>query len=294
MEYHKPVLLKEVIDTLKPEKGKKYIDATIGLGGHAIPLLSEGSEVLGIDLNIRSLEIAYDRAKKAGVSSLLHIVKGNFKNIDKIAQEAGFTKVSGIVFDLGYSSFELEEEEIGLSFQKEQPLDMRLDNSLGVTASDLVNALNEKQLRDLIFLYSGEHLAGKYAKAIVKARSLKRIQTTKDLADLLKSEAPLNYENGRIHPATRTFQSLRIAVNNELENLHDALPRAAHLLLPGGVMVVIAFHSLEDKVVKTFGRNVQPRLMPLFKKPIKPSGEEIKINPRARSAVMRAFIKNND
>ena len=293
MDYHKPVLLDETLESLDVKEGSKYIDGTLGQAGHAIEILKRGGLVLGIDVDESSLKSAKERIEKEDLEKGFIGVQGNFKNIEKIASENGFGQVSGILLDLGYSSFELEEGSLGLSFQKNEPLDMRLDKTLGVTAGDLVNTLPEEQLEKIIRNYSGEKMAKRISKAIVDSRSVKRIQTTKDLADLIKSETPPNYEKGRIHPATRTFQALRIAVNDELENLRLTLPRAARLLLPNGVMVIISFHSLEDSIVKDFGRGAQPILRPLYKKPVVPGDEEVKNNTRARSAKLRAFIKTD-
>ena len=168
---------------------------------------------------------------------------------------------------------------------------MRLDKELGVTAEDLVNSLSEKELSSLIFSYSDEKLAKRFAKEIVKARSLKKIQTTTQLAEILKSASSPGYERGRIHPATRTFQALRIAVNDEITNLEKSLPRAAHLLLPGSVIVLITFHSLEDKVAKEFGQSARSSVKEVFEKPITASFEELGENPRSRSAKLRVFEK---
>jgi 16S rRNA (cytosine1402-N4)-methyltransferase len=172
---------------------------------------------------------------------------------------------------------------------------MRLDESLGVTAADLVNSLQEKQLADMFFEYSDERQARKFAKAIVSARNLKRLNTTKELADLIKSAAAPGYEHGRIHPATRVFQALRIAVNLEIDNLEISLPQAAQILLPGGRMCVITFHSTEDRVVKEFGRTARlgekPSLIEVMKKPIVPTEQEIGTNFRSRSAKLRVFEK---
>lgn len=293
MDYHKPVLLDETLESLDVKEGSKYIDGTLGQAGHAIEILKRGGLVLGIDVDESSLKSAKERIEKEDLEKGFIGVQGNFKNIEKIASENGFGQVSGILLDLGYSSFELEEGSLGLSFQKNEPLDMRLDKTLGVTAEDLLNTLPMEQLEKIIRNYSGEKMAKRISKAIVDSRSVKRIQTTKDLADLIKSETPPNYEKGRIHPATRTFQALRIAVNDELENLRLTLPRAARLLLPNGVMVIISFHSLEDSIVKDFGRGAQPILRPLYKKPVVPGDEEVRSNTRARSAKLRAFIKTD-
>lgn len=294
MNYHKPVLLKETLESLNVKSGEKYIDATLGQAGHTIEILKKGGLVLGIDTDESSLKTAQERISKEGFADNFVYANANFKNIEQIAIEKGFNKVNGILFDLGYSSYELEEGNLGLSFLKNEPLDMRLDKTLSVTAADLVNTLPEEQLEKIIRNYSDERLAKRIAGCIAEFRKVKRIQTTKDLADLIKSGTPSNYENGRIHPATRTFQALRIAVNDELENLRLALPRAARLLLPRGVMVIISFHSLEDKIVKDFGRNAQPKLSSVYKKPLVPDENEIAENNRSRSAKLRAFIKADD
>jgi len=291
MQYHEPVLLKETTENLNVKAGGRYIDATLGDGGHTLEILKRGGHVLGIDVNEDSLKRAEFRIEEAGLSESFKGILGNFKNIEEIGKENGFEKVNGIVYDLGYSSYELEESGLGLSFQADEPLDMRLSKSLGVTAADLLNSLNGKDIANLIYEYSGERLSGRIAREIVKARSLKRIQTTKDLVEIINSVSYPGYERGRINPATRTFQALRIAVNDEIENLKKSLPQAARLLLPGSVIVLITFHSLEDKVAKEFGRRARPSITEVYKKPLRPSKEEIEKNPRSRSAKLRVFKK---
>ena len=292
MKYHEPVLLKETIENLDVKEGGKYIDATLGDGGHSLEILKRGGYVLGLDVNEKSLKRARLRIKKEGLDERFKGVLGNFKNIEKIGKENGFEKVNGIVYDLGYSSYELEELGLGLSFQTDEILDMRLSNSLGVTAADLLNSLNEKDIAKLIYEYSDEKMSRKIAREIVKTRSLKRIQTTKDLVEIINSVSYPGYERGRINPATRTFQALRIVVNDEIENLKKSLPQAARLLLPGSVIVLITFHSLEDKVAKEFSRRARPSIKEVYEKPLRPSEEEIERNPRSRSAKLRVFRKN--
>lgn len=291
--YHVPVLLNEVLEFLHIEKGKKYIDATLGDGGHTVEILKLGGHVLGLDYSPLSLETAVQRIKTLSLSDLFTPVLGNFTNIYTLAKDHGFSDVSGILFDLGYSSTQLETE--GMSFLQDQVLDMRIDKSLGVTAKDLVNALSEQELARLFQEFGEERLAKRFAKAIVDYRRLKKLETTTQLAELIKASAPLSYDNQRIHPATRIFMALRIAVNNELENLRDALPRAAQLImestLPAGRIGVISFHSLEDFIVKSFGKTVQPVIKELTRKPIVPTAAETKVNSRARSAKMRVFEK---
>jgi len=291
MEYHTPVLLKESIESLKVEKGKKYIDATLGDAGHTLEILKRGGLVLGIEVNEGALKRAEERVEKEGLKAGFTGFLGNFKNIEEIAKKNGFDKVNGIIYDLGYSSYELEEGGMGLSFQLEDPLDMRLDSTLGVTAADLLNSLNEKDISDLIYKYSDERMSKRLAKAIIEARKLKKIQTTKDLVEIINSVSSPGYERGRINPATRTFQALRIVVNDEIGNLEKSLPQAARLLLPGSVIILITFHSLEDKTAKYFSRRARPSIKEVSKKPWVPSEEEVGQNPRSRSAKMRVFEK---
>ncbi len=289
MKYHEPVMLKETVEFMQPEEGKSFVDCTLGDGGHSLELLKKGSRVLGIDVYEAAIHRAEERFAAELVTQNFVGKIGNFKNLEKIVNESGFNKVNGILLDLGYSSYELEDAGIGLSFQSDGPLDMRLDKNLSVTAADLVNSLPETQLAQIIGAYGGERMAKSFTAAIVKARGVKRFQTTKDLSDLLAGVAPSNYENGRINPATRTFQALRIAVNDELENLSNALPQAARLLQPGGRILVITFHSLEDKIVKDFAKSAQPSLRAVTKKPIVPSEQEVRQNSRSRSAKLRVY-----
>ncbi len=291
MTFHKSVMLAETIAHLNIEKDNLYIDTTTGDGGHSVGILQNGGKVLGIDYDEKTLIRASQRIKDLNLEDNFVGVLGNFKNIDEIAQKNGFSKVHGIVYDLGYSSTQLDKDEKGLSFLSDEPLDMRLDSTMGVSAADLIAFLNEDQLTKLIFDYSDEKLARRFAKAIIENRNLKKIQTSKQLAKILASASPSGYEHGRIHPATRTFQALRIAVNDELVNLTESLPRAARLLLPGSRMVVISFHSKEDELVKKFGHSAQSTIKFVTKKPLTPSNDEIKENVRARSAKLRVFEK---
>ena len=290
MTFHEPVMPEEVQEYLAPAPGKKFIDATLGDAGHTIALLEKGAKVLGIEIFEPALQRAQERIQSLGLQENFLGVQGNFKDLENLTKNTEFEQVDGILFDLGYSSYQLDQNDsLGLSFLQDQSLDMRLDTSLQVTAADLLNSLPEKQIEKIIREYGGEKLARKFAAKIVEFRELKKFQTTKDLADLLKSAAPLGYERGRIHPATRTFQALRIVVNDELENLKQALPRAVPRLLPGGRMVVISFHSLEDRIAKSFGQGAQPSLKALTKKPLVPRPEEVAQNPRSRSAKMRVY-----
>lgn len=290
MVYHEPVLLLEALEALQVKKGGRYIDCTLGDGGHSLEILRLGGTVLGLDVAQGSIDRATRRIQEEGFLEKFTAVKGNFSDIENLAKQSGFDQVDGIFYDLGYSSSQLEESEVGLSFNKDQPLDMRLDKDLGVTAADLVNALPERELAKMFREYGEERLAKRFALAIVESRDLKKIESTKDLVDIIVDSAPPGYEKGRLHPATRVFQALRVAVNSELESLTLSLPVAARVLLPGGRMVVITFHSLEDRIVKQFGSGVQP-VKDITGKPIGPTEREIQANPRSRSAKMRVFEK---
>ncbi len=293
MEYHKPVLLAESLEFLQVSPGDSFIDATLGDAGHTIEILKQGGKVLGFEVDSVALERATARIESQGLIANFVGVNENFKNIDTIAHQMKFDSVNGIIFDLGYSSYQLDDAQMGLTFLQDQPLDMRLDKKyLSVTAADLVNMLPEKQLSALIRGFSDEKFANKIAHAIVERRKVEKLQTTMQLKRLIESATSPGYEHGRINPATRTFQALRIAVNDELGNLETSLPRAARLLLPGGRMLVISFHSLEDKVVKDFGHSAQPMFNTLTKKPVIASENEVRENNRSRSAKLRVFEKS--
>lgn len=285
MEYHKSVLLKEAVEHLKVKNGGKYIDCTLGDGGHTLEILRNGGEVLAIDQDPEALKRAKERIGNAASYSNVTFANGNFKDIDELAKAKGFLEVDGILYDLGTSTLQLKDMERGFSFDSEAPLDMRMDPDLSVTAQDLVNALPENNLADLIFNYGGEHFARRIAKAIVKARKEKKIEKCNELSYIVDRAIPT--KRGKIHKATKTFQALRIAVNNELENLDTSLSRAASLLIPGGRLIVISFHSLEDEISK----RERPFLKEVTKKPLMASPEELAENPRARSAKMRVFEK---
>ncbi|KKU30224.1 MAG: Ribosomal RNA small subunit methyltransferase H [candidate division WWE3 bacterium GW2011_GWA1_46_21] len=298
---HTPVLLQEVLEYLNVQKGEKYIDCTLGDGGHTLEILRRGGKVLGIDVDAASLEAARGKIADLGLSAGFVGVQGNFANIDKLATSEGFACANGIVYDLGFSSRQLEEGGLGLSFHSDEVLDMRMDKSLAVQAADLVNALSKSELEKLFSQYGQERYAKRFANAIVTARNLKKIRTTKDLVNIIVAEAPPGYEKGRIHPATRVFLALRVAVNDELENLSKSLPQAAALLcspvigepgqfLPGGRMLVISFNSLEDRLVKEFSRSA--RLKEVVAGVVTPGDAELATNVRSRSAKLRVYEKN--
>ncbi len=292
-EFHEPALLKETLTYLNVRSNKKYIDATVGGGGHAVEIVKRGGEVLGLDVDPEAIEAAKKRLARLDSAGRSEARQGNFKNIDKIARENNFYPVAGILYDLGLSSYQLERSGRGFSFQKDEPLDMRADPDLTVTAADLVNGLGEKELTKLFEKYGEESRARAVAGAIIRSRWDKPIRTSAELADIVTQVVR---EPRKTHPATKVFQALRIAVNDELNNLQSSLPQAFGLLEADGRLVVISFHSLEDRIVKDFiGGIGEDRGKILTKKPITPSEEEVEGNPRARSAKMRAVEKlSND
>lgn len=290
MEKHISVLLKEVLYFLDVRPGRRFIDATVGGSGHTKAILKLGGEVLGIDASPVALRLAGEELKEEkGVS----LVQGNFADIGRIAKREGFGKIDGILFDLGVASFQLDNPSLGFSFRTEGPLDMRIDPSLGVCASDLVNALPERELYELFSQVGQEKHALEIARAIVSARSLKSFEKTGELARLIEEIYGGKQNVSRIHPATRVFMALRIAVNLEFENLKAALPQAVGLLRHGGRLAVVSFHSGEDRIVKHFLKEEEKKgtAKILTKKPVIPSETEVQENPRARSAKMRAAEK---
>jgi 16S rRNA (cytosine1402-N4)-methyltransferase len=289
--YHKSVLLQEAIDLLNIEPEKKYIDGTLGGGGHTGAILDKGGEVLGIDFDDDALDFVKENLKFQISNLKLKLAGGNFKDIDKIAKEQGFEKVSGIVFDLGVSSHHFDAEDRGFSIQKTGPLDMRMDRNLGVKASDLVNGLTKGELYELFNKFGEERFARTICESIISARKIKPIQTTTELADIIRRAVP-GYKSD-INPATRVFQALRIAVNDELNNIRESLPKAIELLESHGRLAVISFHSLEDRIIKNAFKEFEAKGLGkiVTKKPIVPTEEEIEANNRSRSAKLRVFEK---
>jgi 16S rRNA (cytosine1402-N4)-methyltransferase len=259
---------------------RAVVDMTLGSGGHAEALLSSGvARVIGIDRDPVAIRIATERL--TGFGDRFRAIGARFS---EVAPETAGGEVDGVLFDLGVSSMQLDDAGRGFSFRSDGPLDMRMGVD-GSTAADLVNDLPERELADLIFEFGDERRARRIARAIVRARERGRIETTDALAHVVVSA--VGRRPGGPHPARRTFQALRIAVNRETEELAASLPRAVDLLVPGGRVVVIAYHSLEDRIVKHAFRD-DPRVHPLTKRPLVPSAEEIEANPRARSAKLRA------
>jgi 16S rRNA (cytosine1402-N4)-methyltransferase len=251
--------------------------------------MSPHSVLVGIDRDAQALAVTRERLARFGDRAVL--MKGLYGDMKALLQTLGISMVDGVLLDLGVSSPQLDDPSRGFSFQTEGPLDMRMDQSTGQTAADLVNLIGESDLADLIFQYGEERYSRRIARAIVRARERRPLRTTQDLVAVIREAVPSSYRHGRIHCATRTFQALRIAVNREIESLEPALRHAIEVLRPGGRIGVISFHSLEDRIVKhTFRALAQApgaRLAVLTKKPLSPTEAECRSNPRARSAKLR-------
>ncbi|TSC53989.1 MAG: Ribosomal RNA small subunit methyltransferase H [Microgenomates group bacterium LiPW_16] len=297
-EFHIPALSSKVREGLAVSEGKKYIDATVGGGGHTLEILKRGGNVLGIDCDPEAIECVNRKWKieNRKWKGELTLVRENFAHLKEIAEGHGFKRVAGILFDLGVSSHQLETKDRGFSFNTDAPLDMRMDPNLAVTAADLINGLNEGELYELFKKYSEEYHSWAIARAIVRARAIKPIRTCNQLAEIIIRAKGKRSRFDRTHPATKVFQALRIAVNDELNNLRKVLPQAIDLLEKGGRLVVLSFHSLEDRIVKNFLKDEVEKgvLRILTKKPIRPQEEEIRANPRSRSAKLRIAEKINE
>jgi 16S rRNA (cytosine1402-N4)-methyltransferase len=300
---HKAVLLQEVIEALRPQPGGIYIDGTVGAGGHATAILQASSpdgQLFGLDQDPGALEMAKNRLSQFG--QRVHLFHANFDRLTELAQAHRIPKADGILLDLGISSMQVDQAERGFSFQVDGPLDMRMNPTVEPTVADLVNRLPEDELANLIYRYGEERQSRRIARAIVKARPIRR---TVELGQVVAKAVGYSRQS-KIHPATRTFQALRIAVNDELGALERALPQAIAWLKPGGRLAVISFHSLEDRIVKQyFKQEAQDCLCPpgqpvctcrhkatiniITKKPITPSLAEIDENSRARSAKLRVI-----
>jgi 16S rRNA (cytosine1402-N4)-methyltransferase len=283
-------MVQEVLEHLAPSRGGVFVDGTVGLGGHARAVLEAGaSQLLGVDRDPAAVELARERLREFGDRA--RVVHGDYRQLPAILDREGLSAVDGILLDLGVSSMQLDQPGRGFSFRRDEPLDMRMDTSAGPTAAEAVAGADEKTLADVIYELGEDRHARRIARAIVAARALAPIETTGRLADVVRRAVP---KRGymRIDPATRTFQAVRIWVNRELEGLGDCLHAVASRLRPGGRLVVITFHSLEDRIVKHVLRSMQQAgesgLRVLTKRPLVPSDAEIERNPRARSAKLRA------
>jgi 16S rRNA (cytosine1402-N4)-methyltransferase len=288
---HEPVLLKEVIEYLNVGKNKNYVDCTIGEGGHAIEILKRNGpkgKVLGIEIDPE----LYKKLKEEKLERLI-LVNDSYSNLKEIVEREGFKEIHGILFDLGISSWHIEKSGRGFSFLRDESLIMRYDRREKLTAERIVNEWPEKEIERILREFGKERFAKRIAREIAKVRKTKPIKTTFQLVEVIKKAVPSFYQHKRIHFATKTFQALRIAVNNELENLKAALPQAIDVLEKEGRLVVISFHSLEDRIVKNFlkEKEREGKIKILTKKPIRPSKEEIIKNPRSRSAKLRVALK---
>jgi 16S rRNA (cytosine1402-N4)-methyltransferase len=288
VQYHIPVMPEEVTNHLNLKKGMTVVDATIGTAGHALRILEKitpGGLLIGIDKDKEALEITQERLKN--YKECFQLIHGDFRYVDSLLAQIGIYKVDGILFDLGVSLHQLSNPERGFSFQQNGPLDMRLDRESFVCAYDLVNNLNADEISNLLWTFGQEKNHNRIARLLVKERQKKPIQTTQQLAQLVAKV--VGFYQRRIHPATRTFQALRIAVNRELESLSEGIDKAVELLNPQARIVVISFHSLEDRIVKHKFKEfaLKNKLKIVTKKPLRPTKQEVINNPSSRSAKMR-------
>ncbi len=307
MEFaHRPVLFQETVDSLEILPNGDYIDGTMGGGGHSEAILQRltTGRLLSIDRDLDAVQAGTRRLQKYANSV---IVQGNFRSMDKLARENGFSEVNGILLDIGVSSYQLDAPERGFSYHNDAPLDMRMSRE-GPSAKDLVNTLSQQELAEIIFRYGEDKSANRIASGICRAREKTPIETTGQLAEIIKQSVPAAVRREDGHPARKTFQALRIAVNGELDSLRDGLKAGFSILKPGGRLAVITFHSLEDRIVKrqmndwcqgcicpkdfpvcVCGRKPEGSLV--YKRGLTPSAREVEENPRARSARLRVFEK---
>jgi len=292
---HKPVMVDEVLGFLRLKNGFRVLDATVGCGGHAGFILQKilpGGCLIGIDRDRQSLEIA--RSYLGTADTAYRLIQANFGDVDTVLKNLGIEKIDAALFDLGLSSYQLEDPERGFSFEREGRLDMRMDRSQNLSAYDIVNRFRAEELEKIIRDFGQERYSRRVAGLIVEQRKRAPIVSTAELASLIKKAIGRRYGSYKIHPATRTFQALRIAVNGELQNLDEALVKILEFLRPGARLVVISFHSLEDRIVKNRFREFSKaaRGFILTKKPLTAKFEEIRENPRSRSAKLRVFEKH--
>lgn len=307
--YHIPVLLAPVLEYLQPRSGGTYIDGTVGGGNHSYAILEHSTPqgfLLGIDRDSEALAAA--KEKLSPFANRFLLCRGNYADMAEIASQNGIDKVDGILLDIGVSSYQLDNAERGFSYMHDAPLDMRMDQTKGLSAKELVNSASAEELTEILYLYGEEKWAKRIAEFIVRERDINEIATTYQLVDIIKMAIPKGAREKDQHPAKRSFQGLRIAVNGELTALETGLNSAIELLAPGGILVVISFHSLEDRIVKeTFKLHATGCICPprtpvcicgheadikiLTKKPITASSAELERNPRSRSALLRAARK---
>lgn len=294
---HNSVLLKEVIAGLDIDSGDVFVDATLGNGGHSAlvaEMFGSAVRIVGIDLDADAIERTKERLKDSQANILF--AEDSFRNIDEVLSSLGIDKADKILFDLGFSSNQLEESGRGFSFNRDEPLLMTLSKPSEkevLTAYEIINYWSEEEIARILKDYGEESYFRKIAQVIVKERARKKIETTKELSELVASNLPKSFRGRRINPATKTFQALRIAVNDELNALSQGLEKAFEKLSSGGRIAVISFHSLEDRIVKNFFRDKAKagEASLINKKPMIPSDEEISLNPRSRSAKLRIIEK---
>jgi 16S rRNA (cytosine1402-N4)-methyltransferase len=305
--HHVPIMVSEVLELLEPSRGGIFVDGTLGGGGHAEAVLSampETGRLFGIDRDDEALEAAGARLARFG--DRFTAIKGNFFDMKSLLAARGVCKVDGILLDLGVSSHQLDARERGFSYKAEAPLDMRMDQSAPLSAKTVVNEWPEEKLREIFYEYGEEKFSAKIARRIVERRAERPVETTTELAELIKSAIPAKFRNEPQHPARRCFQAIRIAVNGELDGLDEAIRNAHDLLNPGGRLAILTFHSLEDRIVKRcFQRLQHPCTCPpsfpvcvcgkkskgrvVTNKPILPSEKELEENSRSKSAKLRIF-----
>jgi 16S rRNA (cytosine1402-N4)-methyltransferase len=291
---HNPVLLREVISFLNPAPGQIIVDATIGGAGHSEQILQRiipGGMLIGIDRDEETLRLASERLKPFEGS--FKLINKNFKHLKETLKDIGVEKVNGIIFDLGISSLQMEARQRGFSIKSDGPLDMRMDRNQGLTAKDLVNRLSEMELSDTIRDFGEERFHRRIAKRIVEERKKKEISTTAELTEVILASIPYRHNKYKIHPATRTFQALRIRVNDELDSINQALRESLEVMEKLARICVISFHSLEDRIVKNSFKEFKAGgvFSILTKKPLTPDENEVISNPRSRSAKLRAGEK---
>ena len=290
---HVPVLVDQVRSLLQPERGGVFVDCTLGLGGHSQMLLEHGAtRVIGIDRDVDALDHA--RATLEPFSDRVTVVHGDYRQLDALLDRAGVDRVTGLLADLGVSSMQLDAAGRGFSFRRDEPLDMRMDRTTGSPAGEMLDEIDEAELADIIFRFGEERRSRQVARAIVNARDAAPIRTTGRLADIVRHAVAARTWQ-RIDPATRTFQAIRIWVNGELDGLADFIGAAARRLAPAGRLAIIAFHSLEDRIVKhtlrDLARGDEGLVSLLTKHPVMATDAEVALNPRARSAKLRAAIR---
>lgn len=294
---HTPVLLKEVIEGFNPKENQNYIDCTLGEGGHSLEILKhilpEG-KLLGIDFDQRNIDFVRNRFNEAGIEEKnFMLISDNFKNLKSIIEKNKFNNISGILFDLGLNSYFLDESKRGFSFRFNEFLDMRFDEKLVVTAYDVVNTFSEDKIESILSELGEEGFSKNIAKEIVKSRKNQEIKTTYDLNEIVFKSTPKWYQHRKIHPSTKTFMALRIYVNQEIENLKTAISDACNLVSKNGRVAIISFHSLEDRIVKNYFKELvaSKEFRVINKKTIIPKWTEVKQNKRSRSAKLRIIEK---